>query len=192
MKGDFAFVEHMLAVMKPDTGRLAVVMPQGVLFRTGVERDIRRRIVDNGRVEAVIGLPPNLFYNTGLPACVLVCRARPRADREGHVLFVDASRRFVKQGARNTVTPTDIAAIVEAFRTGHDPDGPDGISVSLVPVAAIVENNWDMSIGRYIAGASADTVDLETAASEYVASKEALLLAQEQLDARLAEVGVLV
>jgi type I restriction enzyme M protein len=104
-KGDFAFVEHMVAAMKPETGRVAVVMPQGVLFRGGAEKDIRQRMLEAGLFDAVIGLPPNLFYNTGLPACVLVLRARSRPGREGKVLFVDASKRFVKRGARNEMEP---------------------------------------------------------------------------------------
>jgi type I restriction enzyme M protein len=80
-KGDFAFVENMVASMKPDTGRVGVVMPQGVLFRRGAEKEIRERMLEAGLLDAVIGLPPNLFYNTGLPACVLVFRVRARRPR---------------------------------------------------------------------------------------------------------------
>ena len=91
--------------MKPDTGRVAVVMPQGVLFRGGAEKEIRQRMLEAGLFDAVIGLPPNLFYNTGLPGL----RPRPPRDaatgREKHVLFVDASKRFVKRGARNEMEP---------------------------------------------------------------------------------------
>ena len=95
--------------MKSDTGRVAVVMPQGVLFRGGQEKEIRQRMLEAGLFDAVIGLPANLFYNTGLPACVLILRAKPRAGRENRVLFVDASKRFVKRGARNEMEPDDIS-----------------------------------------------------------------------------------
>ena len=79
-KGDFAFVEHMVSSMTSDNGRVAVVMPQGVLFRGGQEKEIRQRMLEAGLFDAIIGLPANLFYNTGFPACVLILRAKPRPD----------------------------------------------------------------------------------------------------------------
>ena len=105
-KGDFAFVEHMVASMESDTGRVAVVMPQGVLFRSGAEKEIRQRMLEAGLFDAVIGLPPNLFYNTRLPACVLILRAKPLRGRENRVLFVGRieavreARRPQRDGAR--------------------------------------------------------------------------------------------
>jgi type I restriction enzyme M protein len=132
---DLAFVEHMVLSMKEDTGRLAVVMPHGALFRGGVEGDIRRALLEAGVVEAVVGLPPNLFYNTTIPAAVLVCRASLPQEREGHVLFIDASARFRKLRNQNEMSPDDVAAVVEAYATGEDPDGEDGVHVRLVPDA---------------------------------------------------------
>ena len=89
MFGDLAFMEHMLATTNPQ-GMLAVVMPHGVLFRGGAEQEIRRAIVEDDLFEAIIGLAPNLFYNSPMEACVLVCRARKPAERQARILFIDA------------------------------------------------------------------------------------------------------
>ena len=87
-KADLMFVQHMLAVLKSD-GRMATVMPHGVLFRGGEEREARQYFIDKGYLEAVIGLPANLFYGTGIPACILVLNKAGAADRQ-HVLFINA------------------------------------------------------------------------------------------------------
>jgi type I restriction enzyme M protein len=173
-KGDFAFVEHMLTVMKPGTGRVAVVMPQGVLFRSGAERDIRQRLIEAGLVDAVVALPSNLFYNTGLPACVLVLRATPRADGDGGVVFVDASARFAKRGARNEMESSDIAAVVGAVASGADPDGGGGVGVARASAEEIAANNWDMNIGRYVSGIAEQSVDLEGAVASYLDARAAV------------------
>jgi type I restriction enzyme M protein len=191
-KGDYAFVEHMLAVMKPGTGRVAVVMPQGVLFRRGDERDIRKNIVEAGLLEAVIGLPPNLFYNTSLPACILVCRSTIPASRTDHVLFVDASRRFLKQGSRNVMTTVDIEAVVNTYRLGADAEGEGGVGSTLVPVTQLDANAWDLSIGRYVATAAGPQADVQELVDEYLDSRETLRQAEDALDARLAEAGFVI
>jgi type I restriction enzyme M protein len=190
-KGDLAIVEHMVASMKPETGRVAVVMPQGVLFRGGAEKAIRRRMLEAGVYDAVIGLPPNLFYNTNLPACVLVLRASPLPERAGTVLFIDASKRFVKRGARNEMEHDDIAAIAEAVMTSQDPDGDTGVALALASVDEIKGNDWDMNIGRYVAGGLAEEVDVDEALNAYLEARDALRTAEEALDERLREAGLL-
>ena len=105
-KADLMFAQHILAVLEDD-GLGATVMPHGVLFRGGKERDIRKRIIEEDRLDAVIGLAPNLFYGTGIPACVLVLRGPGprRADRRGKVLFVNADREFTAGRAQNFLRP---------------------------------------------------------------------------------------
>jgi type I restriction enzyme M protein len=190
-KGDFAFVEHMVASMKPDSGRVAVVMPQGVLFRGGQEKEIRQRMLEAGLFDAVIGLPPNLFYNTSLPACVLVLRAASRPGREQHVLFVDGSKRFVKRGARNEMERDDVDAIAKAVVAGEDPDGAGGVALALVPLSEIELSGWDMNIGRYARGEACEEIDLEEALAAYLEAREAVAQAEEALDERLREAGLL-
>jgi len=188
-KGDFAFVEHMVASMKPGSGRVAVVMPQGVLFRAGQEKEIRQRMLEAGLFDAVIGLPPNLFYNTGLPACVLVLRATPRPGRENRVLFIDASKRFVKRGARNEMERPDVEIIATAVSSGEDPDGEGGVALALVPVAEIEASGWDMNIARYVRGEAAEDLDVDEALAAYLEAREAVAQAEDALDERLREAG---
>jgi type I restriction enzyme M protein len=187
--GDFAWVQHMLASMDPANGRVGVVMPHGVLFRGGQEKAIRECLLRSGRLDAVIGLPPNLFYSTGIPACLLIFRATRSEERSDHVLFVDGSKRFEKGRNQNRLRPDDVEAIVDAYRTGTDIDGESGVGVRLVPLAEIEGNGWDLNMGRYIKGAAADAVDVETALAELAEAQAALREAEERLAERLAEAG---
>ena len=103
--GDFAWVQHMIKSMAPKTGRMAVVLPHGVLFRMGAEGKIRQKLLHLDLLEAVIGLGPNLFYGTGLAACILVFRLRKTPERRNKVLIIDASREFKKGRAQNELAP---------------------------------------------------------------------------------------
>jgi type I restriction enzyme M protein len=113
-KADLMFVQHMLAVLKSD-GRMATVMPHGVLFRGGEEREARRHVIDKGYLDAVIGLPPSLFYGTGIPACILVMSKEGARGRDD-VLFVNADREYREGKAQNHLRPEDIAKIVDVYR----------------------------------------------------------------------------
>ncbi len=189
-KGDLAFVEHMLTVMKTGTGRLAVVMPQGVLFRGGAEKETRRRLLDDDLIDAVIALPPNLFYNTNLPACILVCRGTRNNGRQDAVLFINASERAEKLGPRNIMSVDDVGAIAAAYHSGADPDGHGGLQTLLAPVSLIAENDWDLNVRRYITGSATSGAGLEEAYGAYVEARGELRLAEALLDERLREAGV--
>lgn len=114
-KADLMFVQHMLAVLKHD-GRLASVMPHGVLFRGGEEREARKHFIEHGLLEAIIGLPSNLFYGTGIPACIMVMNKVGAAQRD-HVLFINADREYREGKAQNHLRPEDIDKIICAYRT---------------------------------------------------------------------------
>jgi len=165
--GDYAFIQHMISSMKPGTGRVGVVMPHGVLFRGGAEARIRQCLIEKDLLDAVIGLPPNLFYSTEIPACILVFRDQKDADRKDHVLFVDGSARSVKAVNRNRMTHEDIEILIEAYRSGGDPDGDRGANVRLVPFEEIAENGFDLNVGRYIRVAADETGDLGSALVAY-------------------------
>ena len=113
-KADLMFVQHMLAVLKAD-GKMATVMPHGVLFRGGEEKEARKQFIEHGWLEAVIGLPAGLFYGTGIPACVLVMNKKDAAKRE-HVFFINADREYREGKAQNFLRPEDIAKIVHVYR----------------------------------------------------------------------------
>lgn len=148
-KADLMFVQHMLAVLKAD-GRMATVMPHGVLFRGGDERDVRRHFIEHGWLEAVIGLPSGLFYGTGIPACILVMNKDGAASRE-HVIFINADRDYQEGKAQNFLRAEDIARIVNAYRTLKD-----GTHEKLpgyarrVPVAEIAAEDYNCNIRRYV------------------------------------------
>ena len=144
-KGDLAFVQHMVAVLN-SSGRLGVVMPHGVLFRGAAEGKIRQRLLEEDLFEAVIGLAPNLFYGTGIPASILVLsRDKPAARRE-KVLFIDASGEFEEGSNQNRLRDQDIDRIVKTFRAYADVDK----YARVVPVAEIERNDWNLNISRYV------------------------------------------
>lgn len=147
-KADLMFVQHMLAVLKND-GRLATVMPHGVLFRGGEEREARQYFIDKGYLEAVIGLPSNLFYGTGIPACILVLNKAGAAERQGEnggVLFINADREFREGKAQNHLRPEDIDKIVHAYRAGQNIPA----YARRVPVSEIKAEEYNCNIRRYV------------------------------------------
>ncbi len=170
--GDLAFVQHMVSSMKPGTGRVGVVMPHGVLFRGGAEGRIRQCLIERDVLEAVVGLPPKLFYSTQIPACLLIFRDQKPVDRKNHVLFVDGSARFEKGKNQNRMSEDDVKTLVEAYRTGEDPDGEGGANVRLAPFNEIEDNGFDLNIARYIKVAAGETADLGTALVAYADARQ--------------------
>lgn len=187
--GDYAWIQHMISSMKEDTGRVGVVMPHGVLFRGGKEGDIRRCLLEKDLLEAVIGLPPNLFYSTSIPVCLLIWRKAKSAERAGKVLFVDASKRFRPGKNQNTMNDEDIEVIHSAYERGEDVDGEDGLSLRLVDMTEIESNGFDLNIGRYIQNAHIAEVDVEAALAAYLDSRAALRTAERVLDEKLKAAG---
>jgi type I restriction enzyme M protein len=189
-KGDYAFIQHMITSMDPDTGRVGVVMPHGVLFRRSAEAKIRQCLVEKDELEAVIGLPPNLFYSTNIPACLLIFRAEKSEERENRVLFIDAAARFVKGVNQNTMSTEDVEAVFAAYRTGENPDDDGGIEVRLVPFDEIKSNGFDLSLGRYVKSASDNVSDLPTALSEYQAARAVRIASEERMFDVLITAGI--
>jgi len=185
--GDFAWVQHMVTSMRPESGRLGVVMPHGVLFRGGAEGAIRQCLITHDQLEAVIGLPANLFYSTTIPACLLIFRATKPPGRKGAVLFVDGSARFAKGRNQNQMGTEDVEAIVATYRSG---DGTKlGVPTRLVGHAEIKENGWDLNIGRYLKTAAAETADVPTALTTLREAQAKMRDAEAKLDERLKAAG---
>ena len=143
-KADLMFVQHMLAVLKAD-GKMATVMPHGVLFRGGEEKEARRHFIDKGWLDAVIGLPAGLFYGTGIPACVLVMNKKDAASRK-HVFFINADREYREGKAQNFLRPEDISKIVHVYREQKDVAG----YARRVPVSEIAAEDYNCNIRRYV------------------------------------------
>lgn len=186
---DFAWVQHMLASMDPNNGRVGVVMPHGVLFRGGAEGQIRECLVQSDQLEAVIGLAGNLFYSTSIQACLLIFRAKKADERSGKVLFVDGSACFSKGRNQNHMTSEQVEAIIAAYRTGSNPDGDGGAGARLVDHAEIKENGWDLNLGRYLRTAAAETIDITTALEQLAEAQATLRNAEARLAERLKAAG---
>lgn len=143
-KADLMFVQHMLAVLKHD-GRMATVMPHGVLFRGGEEREARKYFIEHGYLEAVIGLPGNLFYGTGIPACILVLN-KAGADKRNAVLFINADREYREGKAQNHLRPEDLDKIIYAYRQGKEIPA----YARPVPVEELRAEEYNCNIRRYV------------------------------------------
>ncbi|HOY76680.1 MAG TPA: N-6 DNA methylase [Hyphomonadaceae bacterium] len=143
-KADLMFVQHMLAVLKAN-GRMATVMPHGVLFRGGEEREARKHFIEKGWLDAVIGVPASLFYGTGIPACILVMN-KENASKRDSVLFINADREYREGKAQNHLRPEDIAKIVHVYRQRADVPG----YARVVPVKEIAAEDFNCNIRRYV------------------------------------------
>lgn len=184
--GDLAWVQHMVTSMAAGTGRVGVVMPHGVLFRGGAEGKIRRCLVEQDQLEAVIGLPKKLFYSTGIPASLLIFRGTKPEERRGHVLFIDGSARFMKGKNQNNLTEADVAVLLLAYRTGTDPGAGGGVRVRLVPQKEIKSNSYDLSVGRYLKTAATETIGILPALSNYDRARQVRLDCEHALAERLS------
>ncbi len=160
-KADFAFIQHMIHHLA-DNGTMAVVVPHGVLFRGGAEGHIRQYLIeDRNYLDAVIGLPANMFYGTSIPTCILVfktCRENP-----DNILFVDASQHFVKTGNQNYLRDADIERIISTYRDRTDQEKYSYIA----KLEEVKENDYNLNIPRYVDTFEAeDSIDLDTLADE--------------------------
>ena len=148
--GDYAFLLHILRTLK-STGKGAVILPHGVLFRGGAEGGIRRNIIRKGYVKGIIGLPANLFYGTGIPACIVVLDKENAAARTG-IFMIDASKGFVKDGNKNRLRHQDIHKIVDVFNKQLEQPKYS----RMVSVAEIEKNDYNLNIPRYIDSSEAE------------------------------------
>lgn len=144
--GDYAFLLHVVKSLK-STGKAAIILPHGVLFRGNAEAGIRRQLLDRGYIKGIIGLPQNLFYGTGIPACIIVLDKENAAGRTG-LFMIDASKGFKKDGNKNRLREQDIHKIVDTFNRRTEVDGYS----RMVPLAEIIDekNDYNLNIPRYI------------------------------------------
>lgn len=187
--GDWAWIQHMISTMKPDTGRVGVVMPHGTLFRGGKEAEIREWVIRENLLEAVIGLPNNLFYSTSIPVALLIFRATKPEDRKDRVLFIDARERYRPGKNQNTMDDEDIRVIDAAYKHGEDIDGAGGLNLHLADLAEIEGNSFDLNIGRYIQTETAAEADVDAALAALREAQAAMDTARARLDERLKEAG---
>ena len=148
-QGDYAYLLHIIRSLK-STGRAACILPHGVLFRGNAEAEIRKSLVRRGLIQAIIGLPANLFYGTGIPACILVIDKAGAAARKG-IFMIDAAQGFMKDGPKNRLRERDIHRIVDTFSTL---DGSDPRYARMVGLDEIEKNDFNLNLPRYIDSSS--------------------------------------
>lgn len=144
--GDYAFLLHIIKSLNSQNGKAAVILPHGVLFRGNAEEEIRTNIIKKGLIKGIIGLPANLFYGTGIPACIIVIDKENAASRKG-IFMIDASKGFIKDGNKNRLREQDIHKIVDVFEKQLDIPKYS----RMVPMKEIAEDNeYNLNIPRYI------------------------------------------
>ncbi len=180
---DFAFLLHGLHYLKED-GVMAIILPHGVLFRGGVEERIRTKLLEDGYIDTVIGLPANLFYSTGIPVCILVLNKCKKTD---DVLFINAAEHFEKGKRQNRLRDQDIAKIVETYQFRKEEDRYS----KRIPMKRIVEEGYNLNISRYISTATKEEeIDLDAVNEELVSLEEKIKEARKKHNAFLKELGL--
>jgi type I restriction enzyme M protein len=183
--GDYAFVQHMLATLSAK-GMVGVVMPLGVLFRGSGDGEIRKGMVDNDLFEAVIGLPENLFYGTGIPATILILNRDKPKKRKDKILFIHAAEGFDARSNQNVLRPEDVKRIVTAFRKYSDEDRFSRV----VPLSEVKENDYNLNISRYVDTLEPEQpIDVKAALAALAKSEADRDAAAKRMDKALRELG---
>lgn len=180
---DFAFLLHGFHYLKQE-GAMAIVLPHGVLFRGGAEERIRKKLLDDGHIDAVIGLPANLFYSTGIPVCILVLKKCKKSD---DVLFINASEHFEKGKRQNRLLPEHIEKIISTYQFRTE----DERYSKRVSMEKIEAEGYNLNISRYVSTAvPEEEIDLATVHAELVKVDAQVKAATEKHNAFLKELGL--
>ncbi len=180
---DFAFLLHGFHYLKQD-GVMAIILPHGVLFRGGAEARIRSKLLDDGHIDTVIGLPANLFYSTGIPVCILVLKKCKQPD---DVLFINAAEHFDKGKRQNVLNEEHIDKIIDTYQFRKE----EARYARRVPMTDIIKNEYNLNISRYISTAVAeDEVDLAATHAELVALEQQIEQATQKHNEFLKELGL--
>ncbi len=183
-KGDYAFISHMVEATYEDGGKVGVVVPHGVLFRGGAEGRIRQSLIEENLLDAVIGLPGNLFFGTGIPAAILLFK---RGKTHSDVLFIDASRDFEQGKNQNRLRESDIAKIVETYRTFETVEK----YAYRAPLEEIRENDFNLNIPRYVdTFEDEEEIDIKAVQAEIVDLERELVAVRTQMDEYLRELNL--
>lgn len=180
---DFAFLLHGFHFLK-DQGVMAIILPHGVLFRGGTEERIRSKLLKDGHIDTIIGLPANLFYSTGIPVCILVLKKCKKPD---DVLFINAAEHFVKGKRQNQLSQEQIAKIIKTYQCREE----EARYSRRVSMAEIEKNEFDLNISRYISTAQAEAeVDLMAVNADLRRLEDEIKQARDKHNAFLKELGL--
>lgn len=185
--GDYAWIQHMVYSMNKQDGRMAVVLPQGVLFRRGAEGAIRKKLLQDDLLETVISLATNLFYGTNIPAAILFFKRNKTKDRRGKVQFIDASEIYKKGRNQNFLEMNQVDQIYKLYKNFQDSEG----EVAIVPLNQIKENDYNLNLPFYVEPVLEDDgISLEEAYNEMIKALENSNKKEEELKVILKELGV--
>jgi type I restriction enzyme M protein len=180
---DFAFLLHGFHFLK-DEGVMAIILPHGVLFRGGAEERIRTKLLKDGHIDTVIGLPSNLFYSTGIPVCILVLKKCKKPD---DVLFINAAEHFEKGKRQNQLTEKHIAKIIKTYQFREE----EPRYSRRVGMAEIEKNDFNLNISRYISTAVGEVeISLEATHGELVEIEKSIAAAKQKHNVFLNELGL--
>jgi type I restriction enzyme M protein len=187
--GDFAWVMHMYSSMNENGSRMAGVLPHGVLFRAGAEAKIRKNLLDIGAIQGVIGLAGNLFYGTGIPACILLLSKSKR--QKAPVLFINAEEIFTKGRAQNTLSSGQADTIYEIYtKQQQEPHEQERVS-RWVEYSELKENDFNLNIARYVQKPlEEETITVKEALQDFKEKLAELETAESELDALLIREGL--
>ena len=182
-KGDYAFISHMIETLKPQTGRMGVVVPHGVLFRGSSEGAIRQKLIEENLLDAVIGLPEKLFFGTGIPAAILIFK-KHKDDK--NVLFIDASHEFKSGKNQNMLTEDNIQKIVDTYLARESVEK----YAYLATLEEIAENDFNLNIPRYVDTFEEEAeIDLMAVRTERQALQKELVDLEAEMAGYLKELG---
>lgn len=183
--GDFAWLQHMVASMNPKTGRCAVVLPQGVLFRGGKEAEMRKQLVESDKLECVITLVSGVFYSTGVSACILLLNNNKDASHKGKVCLIDGSKFYTPKRAQVIMTQENIDAVYQKYQNYQDE-----IEVSkVVTVEDIKANNYSLALNNYIEKRKVETASPEEVKKQYLDAYKKVVESEEKMKQLLIEGG---
>ena len=183
--GDFAWLQHMAASMNPITGRCAVILPQGVLFRGGKDSEIRRNLIESGKLECIISLAGGVFYSTGVSACIIVLRNSKPESHYGRVCMINASRIFTPQRAQNIMTEDDVRKVFALYENYHDV--PE--LCRIVPFTEIREKNYTLAVNNYVAKEEESTLTPDEIRRNYYDALNSAMSAENVMKELLTEGG---
>ena len=182
-KGDYAFILHMIDTTLPD-GRIGVIVPHGVLFRGSAEGKIRQKLIEENLLEAVIGLPSNLFFGTGIPAAIMIFN---KAKKSKEVLFIDASKEYQDGKKQNKLREDDIEKIVSVYQNLAAVEKYS----SVVSLQEIKDNDFNLNIPRYVDTFEEETpIDLAVVKSEITTLENELVAVRKEMEEYLNELGL--
>jgi type I restriction enzyme M protein len=183
-KGDYAFISHMVETITETSGRVGVVVPHGVLFRGSGEGKIRKQLIEENMLDAVVGLPANLFYGTGIPSAILVFR-KQKPDKS--VLFIDASREYDDAKTQNRLADEHIEKIVATYTARSEVDK----YAYVADFDEIKENDFNLNIPRYVdTFEEEEEIDVRAVQEEIDDLDGELAQVQEQMHGYLKELGL--